>query len=322
MAQKCFYIIYIFLLLFLSGICHAQAQENTITVSPKIIDEKVKPRDILDRKIKIEYNAKTGAKANIYAVVYDFDEKKGNVKYSGPGSADKESSIASWISLKRGANELMPTESIELPLTVKVNFNALPGKYYAVIYFVNAHDGYEAESLSQSGTWPKTNINLEVMENKVEKAQISKFISSRNLYLDGPARLEIKIKNNGNSEIVPGGSIRIYDRRGDEIEEITINKDKKMLPVGEEVQYLSEWKSAGRIGKFKALADLNYGTENDKNFQDTIFFWVIPKKILIIFGAGVIVLTIFLVLIIFRRNKLSSEMQREKNKTEKIINLK
>jgi hypothetical protein len=322
MPLKYPYLILIFLFLFLGGVHYVRAEESGLTVSPMIIDEKVKPRDILEKKIKIDYNVKDGGKANIYAVVYDFKDKDGNIKYSGPGSSDKEDSIASWISLSRGANELMPGQSVDLPLVIKVNFNAKPGKYYAVIYYVNAHDGYAAESMSQSGAWPKTNINLEVLDHKVEKAQIIKFISRSNVYLDGPADIMLQIRNIGNDDIVPGGSIRIYDRRGEEIEDLPINKDKKTLTATEESMFSAVWAATGRIGKFKALADVNYGADNDKNFQDTIFFWVIPKKILIMFGAGIIILTLLLGLIIFRRNKMSMEIQKGKSQGEKILNLK
>jgi hypothetical protein len=322
MYIKYLYIIFITLLLFSGGVHFVGAQDNTIEVSPQIIDEKVMARDILDRKIKIEYKAKTGPKISVYAVVYYFFVKNGSVKYNGPGSANKETSIATWLSLKRAANDMSPGDSIELPLNIKVNMSAIPGKYYAIVYFVAAHDGYEAESASQSGVWPKININLEVLDHTVEKAQITKFISSSNLYLDGLAKLTLNIKNNGNSEIIPGGSIHIFDRRGIEIDSLPINTEKKILAASDEGQYYAKWNTAGKIGKFKALADLNYGKDNLKNYQDIIFFWAIPKKYLILFGVGTILLTILLVILIARRNKMSMQMQKNSVQPETIINLK
>jgi hypothetical protein len=322
MHLKHFYLLFLLLLIFSFGIKKVSAQDNSIVVSPQIIDEKVMARDILDRKIKIEYKAETGPKISVYAVVYDFDDKNGSVRYQGPGSADKETSIATWLSLKRAANDMSPGDSIELPLNIKVNMSAVPGKYYAIVYFVAAHDGYEAESASQSGAWPKININLEVLDHTVEKAQITKFISSSNLYLDGLANLTLNVKNIGNSEIIPGGSIHIFDRRGIEIDSLPINTEKKILAASDEGHYFAKWNTAGKIGKFKALADLNYGKDNLKNYQDVIFFWAIPKKYLILFGVGTILLTVLLVILIARRNKMSLQMHKNSAEPEKIINLK
>jgi hypothetical protein len=306
--------------LFLFSTELADAQESSIVVSPQIIDEKVKARDILERKVVIEN--KTAAKASIYAVVFDFSDKEGSIKYEGPGSADKKASIASWITLKRGENELMPGEKIELPLNIKVNLNAQPGKYYAVVYYVTASNGYEAEASGQSGAWPKTIINLEVVEHKVEKVQITKFIASRNFYLDGPASLFLHLQNNGNSDIIPSGNVRIYDRRGDEVADLEINRDKKNIAPAKIDQYNIIWPAGGQMGKFKAMADVKYGADNDKTSQDIIFFWVIPKKILIMLAAGIVVMLVLLGLIISRRNKMYAESKKEAITDDRIINLK
>lgn len=90
---------------------------NGIEVTPSVIDEKVQARDILKYTVKIKNHSEH--KANIYASVNDVFISEGTQEFINPGDLDKSTSLARWVSFKRGRIELMPGEETEEPLEVK-----------------------------------------------------------------------------------------------------------------------------------------------------------------------------------------------------------
>ena len=61
------------------------------------------------------------------------------------------------------------------------------------------------------------------------------------------------------------------------------------------------WQSKKGFGQYKAVLAAEYGNEEKRDLQDTIYFWVLPWQFLIFFGGGLLVLIILLLLLIRKR---------------------
>ena len=114
-----------------------------LTVTPVVVDEKAKARDILQEKITVTNTSKR--KLQLYPSVNDVKSQDGEKPFaeaqSGPERSD---SLANWIEISRGLVELNPGESRELPFVIRVNLNALPNTYHADISFYEGSNRADA----------------------------------------------------------------------------------------------------------------------------------------------------------------------------------
>ena len=269
--------------------------QSEVTVSPTIIDHKVKARDILELSVKITNN--TSSKVNLYPIVNDISITEGRQEFLEPSLLDKSTSLARWIQISRGVIELRPGEAKEIPFSVHVNLNAKPGKYYAVITFAQGSTRVEAEAKALKLNQPQVLLNIEVEEHIIERAQIQRFQTEKNFFLNFPVKFLLGIENTGNREIKPVGSIHIYNRRGEEVGSVDVNQAQAAIVPQAYNLFENLWQSKKGFGQYKAVLAAEYGNEEKRDLQDTIYFWVLPWQFLIFFGGGLLVLIILLLLL-------------------------
>ena len=272
---------------------------NGIEVTPSVIDEKVKARDILEYTVTITNNSTR--KADIYAMVNDLSVTDGKQEFIEPSKLDKSTSLARWINFKRALIEVMPGATVEVPLRVEVSPFATPGKRYAVITLAEGPNKSSAESYSSRQVFPRILLNYEVVENIVEKAQIKNFFAGKNIYFELPAAFRIAVENSGNQEIVPTGNIYIQNRRGQEAGVLAVDFADQPIAPGSTGEIALSWQPEHAFGKFKAKLEMKYGGSEGKDLQDTIYFWILPWPFLAAFLGGTIILVVFLVIILYRR---------------------
>ncbi len=299
--MKKFVFIASILFFFLVFLLPAKAEESTSTliVSPSIIDEKGKARDIF--KYDIIFKNNTGQKINIYTLVDDITAENGAVEYDGPGTADVKISLANWILFKRASIELEPGEEKTEQLEIDVSLYAIPGKRYAQLVYAYGSDRPDAQAKRKSVNFPKTMLSIDVQDESVEKAQLTNFDADKKAFFKYPAGMHYAVKNTGNVEIEPSGYIYIYDRRGSEIAKLDANPDNKKIAANEEISFNQAWNEGSRFGKFKVKLELEYGSKDRRDIQDTIFFWMFPIKILVAIASGVVFLLVLLSILIFKK---------------------
>jgi len=290
--QTCFFLLLTFCLSLITNTVFAQGE---IAVSPTIIDQKAEARDILELSVKITNN--TSSKVNLYPIVNDISITEGRQEFLEPSLLDKSTSLARWIQISRGVIELRPGEAKEIPFSVHVNLNAKPGKYYAVITFAQGSTRVEAEAKALKLNQPQVLLNIEVEEHIIERAQIQRFQTEKNFFLNFPVKFLLGIENTGNREIKPVGSIHIYNRRGEEVGSVDVNQAQAAIVPQAYNLFENLWQSKKGFGQYKAVLAAEYGNEEKRDLQDTIYFWVLPWQFLIFFGGGLLVLIILLLLL-------------------------
>ena len=100
------------------------------------------------------------------------------------------------------------------------------------------------------------------------------------------------MENVGNRLIEPRGSIRIFNRRGEEVGSVPLNAEGEGITPENKKQLAAVWGATGRFGKYKAFLDLEYGENQLASVQDTVYFWVFPWKEILVALGGVVVLAI------------------------------
>lgn len=276
------------------------AQEaGGLSISPQIIDVKAKARDILEYDVKIKNNS--DRRVTMYVLVYDLSPVNNSYEIVAPDKLDKTTSITRWVNISRGAVELDPGQETSRKLTVEVNLRAKPGKYYAKIVFSRGRNITIAKENFEKSNQLELLLNIEVVENIVEKAQIQEFKALKNVFLTSPAVFNFSVNNSGNRDISPRGYLYIYNRKNQEVAKLPANPDSRAIKPEENGQFAVSWDQGRSLGKFKAKLELEYGQKERHDLNETLYFWSLPWRLAAIFGSGLLFVIVILTILIFRK---------------------
>jgi len=281
-----------------------RAQTPAVEVTPLVIDDASPVRGILDYDIKIKNNSEP-YKATFYPTINDIamsDGKQEILDFSP--DAERSKYLSRWTEFSRGVIDLMPGEEKNLHLKIDIDPLAAPGIYHAELTFAEGPNRSDAEKNAQTSVQPKVIINIAVKDNIVEKAELTTFKAANQIFFSTPAKLFLSIKNTGNSEIAPTGSIFIYNRSGQELSQLDVNKEGWNIQSLGNKDLSFDWSEPKAFGMYKAKLEMNYGSQaGQRDLQDTVYFWVLPWPIVGIFGAVLLSLFVLIVLMNYKRKK-------------------
>lgn len=267
-----------------------------VTVTPVVANEKAKPRDIIKKELLITNN--TGQRIDLYITVENIDPTDGIQEFVPPSTSDLSMSLANWIEITRGVIELSSGESRKIPYLIHVNLTAKPGSYFARVQF---HEGARRSEATAKDDGVSLMLNVEVLDDAKERLQLGNFRTDDSVVLGDTVSFSYLLKNVGNRLLEPRGSIRIFNRRGEEVGSVPLNADGDEISPENKRQLAAAWSAAGRFGKYKAFLDLEYGENQLASVQDTVYFWIFPWQEIVTTLIGVLVLAVIGTLIIHTR---------------------
>ncbi len=273
------------------------ADPGDLTLTPVIITEKAKSRDILKQTLTLTNTSER--KLNLFPTVHDVSATEGDQGFElVEGNTERATSLANWIELSRGVVELGPGEEKIIPFVIRVNLAAEPGMYHAKILFSEGSTRADAEALPALG---EVDVTIEVLPDIKEVLQLNKFFTDP-IFLSGDYVLfNYQIENIGNQNLKPTGEIRIYNRSGEEVASVPVNTEGTTFSPEQQAQLAAVWSGAEGFGKYKAFLNLDYGDSQRASVQDTVFFWIVPwKQLSLAFVIGAM-LVLFLVFYYQRR---------------------
>lgn len=278
------------------------------SVTPLIIDRTIEPRDSFEESIKIT-NA-TDRKLRLFPTVNEITVgSEGTIQTFIPASmGDNKISVTSWIEVTRGQIEIAPGETIKVPVITHVNPNAAPGEYHAFIGFAEGSNRDEAEAKVMAGTAPGVVIRLSLVEKRSEYLRLERFTIDRFITGTADAVATYDLENVGGLALTPAGEIIFYDGKGVEAGSVKINTDAQEIVPGKKVTFTSLIPDLGTIGRYKAFLNIEYGSNQRANVYDTVYFNIVPIKILL--GIFVSLLVVSLILAFFyhrSRNRFLEE---------------
>ena len=264
-------------------IAHADGPFS-LAVTPVVFDEKGKARDIINESITLT-NSGTEP-LELYPTVSDVKDATGAQPFQyAQDSSGLADSLANWIELSRAEIVLAPGETKAVPFSITINENAEPGIYHVAITFGVGNSRDMAEAATPLAT---VSVNLEVDADIKLAMQLTKFSSDNIVFTGDDVMFKYQLQNIGNQDVQPTGQVAIYDRNGEEVATVDVNKEGQTISPDQTAQLASVWSGANGFGKFKALLTVNYGNQ-EAAVEDTVFFWVVPwKQLLMLFVACII----------------------------------
>lgn len=117
--------------------------------------------------------------------------------------------------------------------------------------------------------------------------------------IPGTVELEAQLKNTGNVHVLPRGKVKIYNWRGKVVAELPF-KPGMVLP-GTTREFPFTWSHSGALGRYTAVAEFAYGSENQELKSEGYSFFLLPPILNII---GLIILAPLVFLAATRRQRV------------------
>lgn len=261
---------------------------GSYTVSPLIIDIEADARDSSVHDIKVK-NFESNY-VRLYATVNEIEVGDDNLikEFIAPSMSDRSESITSWIEITRGRIELSGGEEKNIPLTIRVNHNAKPGLYHAFVGFAPGHNRDAAEETIRNGQGEGLILRILVGGKQEEFLRLVSFTTDRFSFIEGKGTMTYVLENTGDVPLRPMGDITIYDGRGKELTTVDLSSDTEagLIQPGEQKTYTKDLPYTDRLGRNKALLNIEYGEVNRAAVYDTNFYFSIPW----IYGLLVVIL--------------------------------
>jgi hypothetical protein len=302
-----FYFLLSTLFLLSTNICSAQNATNGLSAIPPRSEIEVKAGQANTQSIKVR-NESTETKT-ITVSVRDFivSDNQGTPNFIDnlSDSLNNRWAASSWIQLSTTSLTLKPGETKALSLTVMPPQNALPGGHYAAVVY-----SPDATSVgAYTGASVQTNVGTLVyvtVPGDINQSALIQNFSAPKFSEFGPIDFQATIKNSSDIHIQPVGAITVKNWLGGKTAQLNLNQTNIFPYTTRDFQNTLDKKWL--FGRYKATMQAVYGTAGGL-ISATIFFWVIPWRLILLIIAAVAVITTLVIVLKKKPTKKSSDTE-------------
>ena len=271
-----------------------------IDVRPFLIDVEMVPRESKSQIITLQNDYPT-RKAVLYATVNEISiDSIGEIKeFVTPVMTDRTNTVTSWIEITRGRLEVMPGESLEVPLNIRVHPYAVPGEYHVFIGLVEASKRNVAEAVAMAGDANGVIVKIVIADERQDSMRISRFLIDRFVIGEDSKTISIEVENMGDLPSAPSGEIIFYDSRGVEVDNVVLQSTQLIAP-GETTTIAAAVPLSSTLGRYKANVSLSYGASQRAALYDTTYFYMMPWNILFMVVGAITVVSLLITLLLRR----------------------
>jgi hypothetical protein len=311
----------------LALVAHAADTAQGVQVSPALVElNAVRGKTYT---INLRVMNVTGGDLVYNTLAEDFTAtgETGTPKINATSNLPETASIKTWVSVEPSFT-LGSHQEKNVDVTVTIPSNAEAGGHYGVLRFSGS-----APDINTTGVGITASAGvlflIKVDGTIVEKANLASFFTANNdgkqnsFFENGPINFAVRIQNVGNIHVKPTGNVEIKDMFGNIAGNIPVNDanpPSNVLPNSIrrfDVKLDKSW----MFGLYTANLALSYGT-NGQAITDTISFWVIPYRIILI-GLLIIITIIYILYRLVKvYNRHIIEKAKNENKKHKPINKK
>ncbi len=270
----------------------AQSNSNTgIAITPPLFELSANPGDTLKQSIRVDNLTDSSLALGV--------DRRDFVSLGEEGQAgltDKPTpySLSSWIKPEMDTFEIPAKGSQTINFQIAVPDKAEPGGHFGSIVFrtIPHPDGKNTVISQELGAL----ILLKVAGQINEKASIASFTSAQTFWESGPVAFETRLKNEGNVQIKPTGTVTVTDIVGRKIGSVDIDS-RTVLP--DSIRKINgSWSASAWPGVYTATVAVYYGSNNQLLTSSTQFV-IFPYKIII----PILIVLIGVIAVVYRGRK-------------------
>ncbi len=276
---------------------------DALTISPTKIDVAGDPGQTLVGEIEV-FNEQSEVKT-FYTSFENFEPRgeTGAPFFVGGGSG-----LSTWIGTQ-GSVVVIPGERVNIPYSITIPADAVPGGYFAAIFFGSQPPETGAGSEVSIGGKVGSLVLLRVNGDVEEGGGLLEFgagLTSSKLFTSVPVPFSYRFNNTGGDRVIPRGEVTIKNVFGMHVVTIDANKtegsvlpgsvrkfdlnwgDAMSLPEGEESSFFDivKFQAANlRVGLYKADLNISWGETNQNSTASTTIFMLPWQFLIVFFGA-------------------------------------
>ncbi len=288
----------------------SNSQGLALEIAPPVLNFVVNPGETIKSEIAIRDIS--DSPLLVTSEINDFTasgDESGNPKIITDGSEPSPYSLISWVS-KFPNLTLKPRQLEKLPLVIRVPANAAPGGYYGVVRFTASAPAGTTSSVSLAPSLGAL-IMIRIKGAATEKVSVAEFYTEKDdnrssFFEEIPFNFVERVNNEGNVYEQPVGTILVKDMFGKPVVNINVNSESRNI-LPKSIRKFSQPMDKTALGtgilfgKYTAELKLNYG---DKlSATQTLSFWVIPWRLILLALFLVIVAIIGIRALIIRYNE-------------------
>jgi hypothetical protein len=257
----------------------AQEQIRTFTIVPPTLQQNLKPGDKAEGTLKV-INDSTNP-LTFTATLQDFvvNDNIGTPQLLPPNTLSNKYSAATWIGVDIPDFTIKPHDKQLLTYFMQIPQDARSGGHYAAVVYKPS----SPIAVNGTGTAVSTIVGtlfyIDVAGNIKESAQVTKF-SANGFSENGPVNIDTQIRNLGDLHIQPRGTITLTNMIGQKVGQQSLPSHNIFPQVARD--YSNTFGSHWMFGRYKAELNTNYGRLYNLSLMSTLYFWVIPWKVILI----------------------------------------
>lgn len=305
---------------------HAQANDAAqgIEISPALVDLNAERGKTYT--IKLRVTNVTPATLVYSSEVNDFTSKDetGAPQVLIGSSLPPAASVIGWVSTDQEFT-LASRETRIIYATVTIPADAEPGGHYGALRF-SGH----APELKETGVGLSASAGMlmliRVAGNINESAKLESFFTAlpsdktkqASLFENSDIGFVTRINNDGNVHVKPVGNIQIHDVFGNAVGTVAVNDTSSNVLPHSIRRFEGEFKGNWLFGYYTADLTIGYGSTGQA-ITNTISFWVIPYKLIIVSLLGLVTL-IFIasrLIKVYNRNIIAKAKNEHTTKNKK-----
>lgn len=276
---------------------------SALTLSPTKIEVAVDPGQQAIGEIELLNDE--GEDKTFYLSFENFEPRgeTGSPYFIGGGEG-----LASWITSEESVT-LKPGERLTVPYTISVPSDAVPGGYFAAIFFGTQPPATGEGSQVAIGGKVGSLVLLRVNGPIDESGGVLDFMTASNsrFFAALPIHFSYRFNNTGGDRVVPKGEVVIKNTFGIKTDTLTLNENEGSVLPNSIRKFEFSWTedelleadasffttaayqlSHFRLGLYRVSLEAVWG-ETAQRSNDTIWFIVIPWQLLSLLIIGLVV---------------------------------
>ncbi len=301
---------------FVTAEVQAQSAMGLSAIPPRL-EVTLNPGETVTKELKIRNESKTERAITTSSKDFIVTDNDGTpLQIEGLDESSNRWAASSWIHLSPSSFKLKPGETRSIMITIIAPEDAMAGGHYSMVL----HSPKNESVLTETGSFIETNVGslvyITVPGDIKEEAQVTQFTApSFSEY--GPIPFKTIVANLSDIHISPAGSIAIKNWIGGKTADLPLDAINIFPNTTREFQNTLNRKWL--FGRYTATVNAGYGTTGQA-LAATIFFWVIPWRLIILIMAALL-LSYVIYTLVRRQQQLPSSTDNQVEELEKELEM-
>ena len=277
--------------LVLTGSARAQGAV-ALQISPSLTEVNLNPGETASFDTFEIFNpSDTTEEVNLVIKDIEIKDERGTIALLDETSV--RYSLSEWATVEPAKITLEPRKHLSLKIIIAVPEDAEPGGHYGAVFAISRGTGeVEAGEVGLGvSAGVASPILLTVSGPVSTTGEIVEFRKVPFINL-GPIDFLLRFRNTGTVHYRPHGVIDLYDLFGNKAATIPVDEQRAFPETVRQLD--ARWNRVLLMGKYRAVAKILFGLEDERQDTAEIEFWAFPYKgVLGIIGAVVALIFLF-----------------------------